>query len=174
MIRILIADDHTVVRKGLRQILAEEFTDAHIEDVADAEYELRQKGRDINDVGRVLAELKLGFWTRLFSRHYDALLWHNGTFITTAFPFANKQNRQRSNLATRFDQIRRFRNRVFHYEPILNNDLRKVHSDILETMGWIEPSLGQANSIIDRFNLVIEPYYFNQLKAKIAEKKKPI
>jgi len=37
MIRILIADDHTVVRKGLRQILVEEFTDAHIEDVADAE-----------------------------------------------------------------------------------------------------------------------------------------
>eukprot|EP00918_Siedleckia_nematoides_P039735 GHVU01086389.1.p1 GENE.GHVU01086389.1~~GHVU01086389.1.p1 ORF type:complete len:210 (-),score=30.26 GHVU01086389.1:445-1074(-) len=37
MIRILIADDHIVVRKGLRQILAEEFTDAHIEDVPDAE-----------------------------------------------------------------------------------------------------------------------------------------
>ena len=37
MIRILIADDHTVVRKGLRQILAEEFTDAYIEDVPDAE-----------------------------------------------------------------------------------------------------------------------------------------
>ncbi len=37
MIRILIADDHTVVRKGLRQILAEEFTDALIEEVADAE-----------------------------------------------------------------------------------------------------------------------------------------
>ncbi len=37
MIRILIADDHTVVRKGLRQILAEEFTDAYIDDVPDAE-----------------------------------------------------------------------------------------------------------------------------------------
>ena len=37
MIRILIADDHTIVRKGLRQILAEEFTDAMIEEVADAE-----------------------------------------------------------------------------------------------------------------------------------------
>ncbi len=37
MIRILIADDHIVVRKGLRQILAEEFTDAYIEDVPDAE-----------------------------------------------------------------------------------------------------------------------------------------
>lgn len=37
MIRILIADDHTIVRKGLRQILAEEFTDAVIEEVADAD-----------------------------------------------------------------------------------------------------------------------------------------
>jgi DNA-binding NarL/FixJ family response regulator len=37
MIRILIADDHTIVRKGIRQILAEEFTDAIIEEVADAE-----------------------------------------------------------------------------------------------------------------------------------------
>ena len=37
MIRILIADDHTVVRKGLRQILAEEFTNAVIEDVSNAD-----------------------------------------------------------------------------------------------------------------------------------------
>ena len=35
MIRILIADDHTVVRKGLKQILAEEFQDAHIREVND-------------------------------------------------------------------------------------------------------------------------------------------
>jgi two-component system, NarL family, invasion response regulator UvrY len=37
MIRILIADDHTVVRKGLRQILLEGFPNAHIEEVGDAE-----------------------------------------------------------------------------------------------------------------------------------------
>lgn len=37
MIRILIADDHTIVRKGLRQILAEEFMDSQIEEVADAD-----------------------------------------------------------------------------------------------------------------------------------------
>jgi two-component system, NarL family, invasion response regulator UvrY len=37
MKRILIADDHTVVRKGLRQILAEEFPHAAIEEVANAE-----------------------------------------------------------------------------------------------------------------------------------------
>ena len=37
MLRILIADDHTVVRKGLKQILLEEYPTAHIEEVPDAE-----------------------------------------------------------------------------------------------------------------------------------------
>lgn len=35
MLKILIADDHTVVRKGLRQILLDEFPGAQIEEVAD-------------------------------------------------------------------------------------------------------------------------------------------
>ncbi len=37
MMRILIADDHTVVRKGLKQILLEAFKSAFIEEVCDAE-----------------------------------------------------------------------------------------------------------------------------------------
>lgn len=37
MLRILIADDHTVVRKGLRQILTDEFSNAEITEVPDAE-----------------------------------------------------------------------------------------------------------------------------------------
>lgn len=37
MLRILIADDHTIVRKGLKQILLEEFSSAVIEEVPDAE-----------------------------------------------------------------------------------------------------------------------------------------
>ncbi len=37
MIKFLIADDHSVVRKGLRQIMIEEFPDAEIVEVGDAE-----------------------------------------------------------------------------------------------------------------------------------------
>lgn len=37
MIRVLIADDHTVVRRGLKQILLEGFPTAQIEEVPDAE-----------------------------------------------------------------------------------------------------------------------------------------
>jgi two-component system invasion response regulator UvrY len=36
MIRIIIADDHTVVRRGLKQILLEGFPDAFVEEVSDA------------------------------------------------------------------------------------------------------------------------------------------
>ena len=37
MIRILIADDHSIVRRGLKQILLEGFPDAFFEEVSDAE-----------------------------------------------------------------------------------------------------------------------------------------
>ena len=37
MIRILIADDHAIVRKGLRQIIMEEFPSANVEEANDAE-----------------------------------------------------------------------------------------------------------------------------------------
>jgi DNA-binding NarL/FixJ family response regulator len=37
MIRILIADDHAIVRKGLKQLLLEEYPSATVEEVSDAE-----------------------------------------------------------------------------------------------------------------------------------------
>ena len=37
MLRILIADDHAIVRKGLRQILQEHYPGCHIEEASDAE-----------------------------------------------------------------------------------------------------------------------------------------
>jgi two-component system, NarL family, invasion response regulator UvrY len=57
MIRILIADDHTVVRKGLRQILAEEFTDAYIEDVPNAEEVIKKVIKEKWDV--VISDLTM-------------------------------------------------------------------------------------------------------------------
>ena len=57
MIRILIADDHTIVRKGLRQILAEEFTDAEIQEVADADELINKVIREKWDV--VISDLSM-------------------------------------------------------------------------------------------------------------------
>jgi DNA-binding NarL/FixJ family response regulator len=37
MLRILIADDHSIMRKGLKDLLRDEYPTAHIEDVSDSE-----------------------------------------------------------------------------------------------------------------------------------------
>jgi len=50
MLRILIADDHTIVRRGLKQILLEEFVAAVIEEVADAEALLKKVLKEEWDV----------------------------------------------------------------------------------------------------------------------------
>lgn len=50
MYRILIADDHTVVRRGLKQILLEEFRAAEIVEVADAEELLKKVFKEQWDV----------------------------------------------------------------------------------------------------------------------------
>ncbi len=137
------------------------------EDVGVAEYELNRARKDSTDPGRIIAELKFGFWTRLFSRHYEFILWNNGTFISAAFPNAHRRLRVRSKLAARFDRIRNFRNRIFHYEKILNYNFPQHHADILETMSWFDPSLNQVNAIIDRFPTVSSAAYYNDLREKL-------
>jgi len=57
MLRILIADDHGVVRKGLRQILLDEFPTAKIEEVADAEELIKKVMGDKWDV--VVSDLSM-------------------------------------------------------------------------------------------------------------------
>jgi two-component system, NarL family, invasion response regulator UvrY len=57
MLRILIADDHTIVRKGLKQILLEEFSGALIQEVPDAEELVKKVMAEKWDV--VLSDLSM-------------------------------------------------------------------------------------------------------------------
>ncbi len=49
MLRILIADDHDVVRKGLKHILLSEFPSAHVQEVADGKSLVQEALRDTWD-----------------------------------------------------------------------------------------------------------------------------
>jgi two-component system, NarL family, invasion response regulator UvrY len=57
MLRVLIADDHAIVRKGLRQILLEEYPTATIEEVSDAETLVSKCARGEWDV--VISDLNM-------------------------------------------------------------------------------------------------------------------
>src|SRR5689334_2212088 len=57
MLRILIADDHTVVRRGLKQILLEEFPSAIIDEAYDADILLKKVFKEEWDV--VISDLSM-------------------------------------------------------------------------------------------------------------------
>ena len=57
MIRVLIADDHAIVRRGLRQLLLEEYPSARIEEVGDAESVISKALQDEWDV--VICDLSM-------------------------------------------------------------------------------------------------------------------
>jgi hypothetical protein len=84
--------------------------------------------------GAVIAELNFGFWVMIVSRKYDANLWRSN-FSGVFREDGKRMARQR--VHTRMDEIRRFRNRVFHHEPIYHQDPAKLHDDIIEAIRWI-------------------------------------
>jgi DNA-binding NarL/FixJ family response regulator len=57
MLRIIIADDHTVVRRGLKQILLDEFPSAVIEEAADADLLLKKVFKEEWDI--VISDLSM-------------------------------------------------------------------------------------------------------------------
>ena len=133
--------------------------------VRGAKRELQRRGRPpVPD--RVVAELTFGFWTSLLSREYEQRFLIR--IIKPAFPDLPKPIRTRRTLAGRFNEIRRFRNRIFHHEPIWKRgSLVLDHQSILEAIGWICPALRQTAMAVDRFPAVHKlgsTHYLEKLK----------
>lgn len=133
-----------------------------------------------SDAGRIVAGLDFGFWTSLFNDHYEQLLWRQGNLLTQVFPAipnSSTHPRTRTYVSSRLNNIRKFRNRVFHHEPICNwrmaGTVRAVpqrHEDILEVLNWISPSLYATAQAAVRFPAVYamgSSPYRNQLNAII-------
>ena len=104
----------------------------------DTQNEILAAYKDLGDnqnlpTGDIVAQLKFAFWVSLLGPRYDATLWrqslHHGFKATTG--------KKRSDVHSRVNAIRRFRNRVAHHEPIYHKDLAVTHSEILEAIGWM-------------------------------------
>jgi len=89
--------------------------------------------------GRVVAELKFGFWVKLFSHSYDKPLWV--PHLRKLFPW--RLDGKRSFVHGRLMELKTLRNRIAHHERISRGrrDVRQDYSDILETIGWISPDI---------------------------------
>jgi hypothetical protein len=121
--------------------------------VMNAEKVLRRKGSSISS-GKVIAEQSFGFWTSLFERHHYRLI--GGTPIQC---FPNKPATvNRSTISQMLNRIRRFRNRVYHNEPICFNNsqisfaqAQRIKADTFNLLNWIDPALVKY---VDYFNSI--------------------
>jgi|LSQX01.2.fsa_nt_gb hypothetical protein len=95
----------------------------------------RLKGEQMQ-VGHVIAELNLGFWTALLANRYHQRLWERG--LADAFPMLKGKRRE---LHRKVESLRKLRNRIAHHEPIHARNLSRDHADLLSVIGAISPEV---------------------------------
>lgn len=102
---------------------------------------------------KIIAELPLGFWTSLFRKSYSNLIRIKD--IKHIFPnIPPKQQKfiNRNILDKKLNNIRKFRNRIFHYERIINKtEYNNMENDIFELLNYFD---------IDVYNFYHKITYF--------------
>lgn len=114
--------------------------------------------------GQIVAELMFGFWTGIMNAPYEVRLWAPPPptigILDAVFLHAPRRWRSRKPLLARLNRIRLLRNRVSHYEHVRDwaqpgiADIRQQHSELLETINWIDPTVAMTVRLIDRFPMV--------------------
>lgn len=128
------------------------------DDVLAVKKRIRRVGRQVTP-DRVVSELNFGFWVTILSRNYDVRLWQSQNAVTfrRTFPRIPNKLRQRQQIHQHYNSIRELRNRVFHHEPLFDDQqLRQRHGDVYRGIGWINPTLLDWIRGVDRFPHVYE------------------
>jgi hypothetical protein len=83
----------------------------------------------------IVSELSFGFWVKLFSGVYEKTLWVPS--LSRSFP----ANITRRALHDRLASVKDLRNRIAHHETLVKREPATDYEMLLETIGWISPTL---------------------------------
>lgn len=83
--------------------------------------------------GRMTAELNFGFWVKMLLPRHEPVFWTDVHAEFSDLPAAVTYQQ----LYKRCDDVREFRNRVFHHEPILHRNITAEYSQIMELIKWL-------------------------------------
>jgi hypothetical protein len=113
------------------------------------------KNRQQLSSDKIIAELTFGFWTSLFNKQFARQFWRP---LMYAFKELEREQKQRDKIAFKLNQIRKFRNRIFHYEPICNDlaALKTNHKSIIEILNWLDKDLVFWTSTNDTFEVLFK------------------
>lgn len=119
--------------------------------ICGAKHHLEKRGESTHD-GKLIAELNFGFWTKLFLDNHRKYTEMWRIIFNEVFP--NKQysggiDQVKNEVGLQIDEIRKIRNRIFHYEPILDFDIDLIHQKIFEIVQWIDIDLYR---LLETFN----------------------
>lgn len=143
-------------------------------------YDNHLNGQPVNikfkyeDRNKIISDLSLGFWVALLFEHK----YRNKIFKLNRKIFKHSKKTERYDskgkalFPTYLEDIRRLRNRVFHHNKILQEDLQAQHTKIITIIYWISPHTKSWLNDIDRFNEVYERYE-NEIKSWKEENIKP-
>lgn len=90
--------------------------------------------------GKVIAELTLYFWKKLYGSEYDHSLWR--ATLKRTFP---EKSVKRAEVASNLEIIYQVRNRLAHHEPVLH----KRFSDVIQAIGFVIGKLGSPGATDD-------------------------
>jgi hypothetical protein len=138
-------------------LLPNTLESSQLRDVQKVTARIQGRGKPVTP-GRVISELNFGFWVSLLSGGYETRLWrpNRAIVLKAAFPNIPKSLRQRTTIYKQCNELREFRNRVFHHEPIWNRlNLSDDFASIYEVIHWISPNMVALSRTLDRFPEVI-------------------
>jgi len=108
---------------------------------------------DRNNADKIVAELNFGFWSALANKRYSATLVP--VMLRDCFKQVTPIYRKRFYLASVLDNLRLFRNRVFHHEPIwYYKDLPDKHRNTMQLIFWLSPELFRITNQMTSFHAV--------------------
>jgi hypothetical protein len=110
-----------------------------IDSISEARKNILREKKSITP-GKIVAELSFGFWTSLFDTRFEMTLWK---YLRLAFSNCPKPIRKRKTMSSKFNGIRKLRNRIFHHEPISWNTkvLNNYRKEMIEGIDWLDKEL---------------------------------
>ena len=85
----------------------------------------------------LIPALTFGYWTAFFGPEYEDL-WRAS--LHRIARTAGGRRLGRKQFSSRLGPIRKIRNRIAHYEPIIHSNLPQAYADMLQLIEWLSPS----------------------------------
>lgn len=90
-------------------------------------------------IGKVIANLNFGFWTNLCVKKYSPKIWNRMSCFKGVFVNYPNHKPEIAIISKKLYIIRKFRNRIFHYEQIFKNpkNTLNLYNNILEVISYL-------------------------------------